>query len=225
MLNLIKGDICFQMKYGFYFVYTIFTIFYIVLLFAFPEAAREKTTIILIYTDPAAMGLFFMGAIVLLEKSQRVLDTIAVSPVKVSEYIISKTVSLGLIATIVGVLIALSAGNRNILEVAAGTFLGSLFFSLIGLMIASKISSLNQFMVASIPFELACFLPPLFYLFGYKESFMLLHPGCIIIRMLSGDNAFLPIPLLILTVWILLMYLLSYRTVKKMFTSIGGVKL
>lgn len=223
--NLLIGDIRFQLKYGFYFIYSIFTLFYIFVLYALPEVAREKATTILIYTDPAAMGLFFMGAIVLLEKSQRVLDSIAISPVKASEYILSKVVSLGIVGTIVGALIAFAAGNDNLIGVIVGTFLGSIFFSLIGLMIAAKINSLNQFLVATIPFELLCFLPPLLYLFGYTKSFMLLHPGCILIGMISGTMHYNPMLIIVLGVWMIGIYYLTYHIVKKMFQSVGGVKL
>lgn len=225
LLNLIKGDVIFQIKYGFYFVYTVFTVFYILLLFVFPETVREKAAAIMIYTDPAAMGLFFMGAIVLLEKSQRVLNSIAVSPVKVSEYILSKVITLGLISTLVGTIIAGFAKADNILEAIVGIFLGSVIFSLLGLAVAVKINSLNQFTVATVPFELLCFIPPMFYLFGFDKSYMLLHPGCIIIRMILGKNGYEPELLLILAGWIILIYLITYRVVKKMFLCVGGVKL
>ncbi|MBH1942330.1 ABC transporter permease [Mobilitalea sibirica] len=224
--SLIIGDIQFQFKYGFYFVYTVFTFFYICLLFAFPATIREKAAILMIYSDPAAMGLFFMGSIVLFEKSQRVLNSIAVSPVKVSEYILSKVVSLGLIGTVVGVLIAFAAGNRNIILVIIATFMGSVIFSLFGLMIASKIQTLNQFMVATIPFEILCLVPSIFYLFGYQKPFMLLHPGIIVIRMMEGKNIEnIAFELLMLGIWILMIYMVTYRIVKKMFQSVGGVKL
>lgn len=225
MKNLIIGDIHFQIKYGFYFVYTIFTIFYICLLFAFPASIRGKAGILLIYSDPAAMGLFFMGAIVLLEKSQYVLNSIAVSPVKVSEYILSKVVSLGLIGTLVGVVIGIAAGIKNIPAVFIGTFLGSIIFSLLGLIVATKINSLNQFMVATIPFEILVTVPPIIYLFGYRNDFMLLHPGCIVIRMISGEEGFPPVLLLLLCTWIALIYWITYKSVKKMFQCVGGVKL
>lgn len=223
--GLFRGDIAFQMKYGFYFVYTVFTLFYILLMFIFPESIREKAAAIMIYSDPAAMGLFFMGAIVLLEKSQRVLNSIAVSPVKVSEYILSKLISLGLISTLVGTIIAFCAKTENILSAAAGIFLGSVIFSLLGLLVAVKINSLNQFMVATIPFELLCFIPPVIYLFGYGRPYLLLHPGCIVIRMILGEGGFEPWLLAILAGWIVLIYLITYRCVKKMFLSVGGVKL
>lgn len=76
----------------------------------------------MIYSDPAAMGLFFMGAIVLLEKSQRVLNSLAVSPVKVSEYILSKVISLGVISSIVAMFIAITLNLDNIIISTIGTF-------------------------------------------------------------------------------------------------------
>jgi len=223
--NLIKGDIAFQFKYGFYFIYTVFTILYVCLLYAFPPAWRSKAGIIMIYTDPAAMGLFFMGAIVLLEKSQRVLDSIAVSPVKVSEYIISKVTSIGIISTVVGVIIALFAGTNNIATVIIGTFFGSVMFSLFGLIVAAKVTSLNQFLIATVPFEIICILPALVYLFGYQKALMLLHPGCIIVRFISGNCEYLFGLILILCVWIAMIYFITYRIIRNMFQSVGGVKL
>jgi len=223
--NLIKGDMDFQFKYGFYFVYAIFTIFYILLLLVLPKSIRKEVGTILIYTDPAAMGLFFMGAIVLLEKSQRVLNSIAVSPVKVSEYIQTKVISLGIIATLVGVIIATVCGIGNIILVMLGTFFGSVIFSMMGLCIASKINSLNQFMIATLPFELICFIPAILYLFGLNKAYMLLHPGCVVIRLLQGTNGFEIVPFLLLCSWILMIYYITVRIVRKMFQSVGGVKL
>lgn len=223
--NLIIGDVKFQFKYGFYFVYVIFTAIYISLVFLFPPAWREKAAAIMIFSDPAAMGLFFMGAIVLLEKSERVLNSIAVSPVKIEEYIFSKVISLGAISTGVGMFIALGANSSNLLVVALGTFLGSSFFTLLGLIVAANISSLNQFLVATVPIELICFLPPIWYLFGYNKAFMLIHPGCILIRLISGNSEQLLLLLVILIIWIGLIYIITYKYIKRMFQSVGGIKL
>lgn len=87
-------DMRFQAKYGFYFLYAVLTVIYIAVLFAFPENWKEKAAAILIFSDPASMGLFFMGAIVLLEKSQHTTCALAVSPVHATEYVIAKVSSL-----------------------------------------------------------------------------------------------------------------------------------
>lgn len=223
--KLIIGDVRFQFKYGFYFVYVIFTLCYIGLLQVFPLQWREKAASIMIFSDPAAMGLFFMGAIVLLEKSQRVLNSIAVSPIKVWEYILSKVISLGFISTLVGIFIALSSGERNLLIIALGTFLGSTIFTLLGLIIAANIISLNQFLVATVPVEIICFLPPISYVFGYNRTYLLLHPGTIIIRLIQGEQSYLLLSVIILGLWISILFLITHRIIKSMFQRVGGVKL
>lgn len=78
--RLICGDIHFQWNYGFYFIYFILTLFYVCTVAALPSVWKEKIAAVMIYSDPAAVGLFFMGAIVLLEKSQKALNAFAVSP-------------------------------------------------------------------------------------------------------------------------------------------------
>ena len=67
--RLICGDIHFQWKYGFYFIYFILTVLYVCGIAALTGHWKTDIASIMIYSDPAAMGLFFMGAIVLLENS------------------------------------------------------------------------------------------------------------------------------------------------------------
>lgn len=223
--NLIFGDVRFQFKYGFYLVYVFFTAFYIALIYFLPLSWREKVAAILIYTDPAAMGLFFMGAIVLFEKSERVLNSFAVSPVKTEEYIFSKVISLGFISAVVGIIIALTANINNLLTVITGVLLGSALFTLLGLIVAANISSLNQFLAATIPIEIIGFLPPLFYLFGYDNMLMLIHPGCIIIRFINGNSEHMLLLTFLLLLWIVIIYIITYKYVQKMFQSAGGITL
>ena len=223
--NLIIGDVKFQMKYGFYFIYAVILVFYICLLYIFKESWREKAATVMIFSDPAAMGMFFMGAIVLLEKSQRVLNSIAVSPVKVSEYILGKVISIGSISAIVALVIALAAGMGNYLILTLSTFFGSALFTLIGLIVSTKINSLNQFVIATVPFEIICFLPPIAYIFGYGNDWLLLHPGTSLICMINGDFSHIFINVVVLVVWLVLLMLFTVKVVKKMFRSVGGVKL
>ena len=54
----------FLARYGFYFLYGFLTLLYVVLLLSFPQSWKEKIAAILIFSDPAAMGLLFMGAVI-----------------------------------------------------------------------------------------------------------------------------------------------------------------
>jgi len=222
---LFLGDIRFQFKYGFYFIYLFFSILYIGLLYALPLEWRQTAAILMIFSDPAAMGLYFMGAIVLFEKSERVLNSVAISPVKPYEYVISKLCSIGCISTIVAVAIGASS---NVISkpfyFIIGVFLCSCLFSAIGLIFACRISSLNQFVIATIPAELLINIPAIAWLFGYQKSWLLFHPGVSLIELCKGSSSALP-SLIILLLWTLFFTVLAERIVKKMLKSVGGVKL
>lgn len=222
---LFIGDIRFQFKYGFYFLYLVFSGIYIALLFAVPSEWRENAAILMIFSDPAAMGLYFMGAIVLFEKSERVLDSIAISPIKPLEYVLSKLISIAVISTAVGILIGFGSRSiENVFYMVIGVFLCSCLFSSIGLIIASKIRTLNQFIVSSIPAEILINIPAIAYLFGFKSRWLLLHPGvCMMELCINGQNAFTA--MIILALWTVLFTMFANQTVTKMFKSVGGVKL
>lgn len=224
IMKLILGDIRFQFKYGFYFIYTLFCALYVFLLFIFPETWREKAASIMIYSDPAAMGLFFMGAIVLLEKSQRVLNALAVSPVKAIEYVAAKVISLMLISVLVSLVLAFAAGLRNIPEVLFATALTSIIFTLLGLIAATKISSLNQYIIITAPLELICFVPPAIYLF-VPSDIMQWYPlnGSMALISNYSRNPLRDITMLLIVIVCLL--LIAQHATMKMWKSLGGVKL
>lgn len=77
-----------------------------------------------------------MGAIILLEKSQRVPCALAVSPIKVSEYVLSKIVSLSTVSIGVAFIVAVSVGAKNLFWVAVGTILSGTIFTLLGIIVA-----------------------------------------------------------------------------------------
>ncbi len=223
LLNIMKGDIKFQFKYGFYFIYAVLSIVYIFLLLVIPESFKDKASVILIFSDPVAMGMFFMGAIILLEKSQRVLNSIAISPVKSEEYIIAKVISIGFISTLAGFIISIAAGRQNLLIVVIGVFLSSAFFTMLGIIVGTLVVSLNQFFVVTTPFEIICFLPAMLVLFGENQFYLMVHPGSILIQMIMGENVGAYI--IVLVAWFILLFACTNRRVRKMFDSVGGVKL
>ncbi len=223
--TLIIGDIRFQIKYGFYFLYLIFTILYISLLHALPVTWREKAAVLMIFSDPAAMGLYFMGAIVLFEKSERVLNSIAVSPVKPIEYIVSKLISIALISTIVGLSIGFVGGIIDKpFYFFIGIFLGSCLFSALGLMVASNITTLNRFIIATIPVELIINVPAIVWFFGWKPWWLIIHPGVCIIELCQNGDYVLP-ALFILMVWMIPTLYYTRHKITKSLQALGGVKL
>ncbi|MDE7312027.1 MAG: ABC transporter permease [Eubacterium sp.] len=222
--SLFLLDIRFQAKHGFYFLYIVLTVIYAAALLAVPESWHEKTAVILIFSDPASMGLFFMGAIVLLEKSQHTPCAFAVSPVRPMEYIIAKVSSLSAISLIVAAILALEASVDNLHIVLLGTVISSVIFTLLGIIIATKIISLNQFILWTVPIEVVCFVPAILHLFKITPDWLRHYPINVCMEMVSG-YAPSAIGIFIVIAWMAILLVFSKYCVLKMWNSMGGVKL
>ena len=219
---LILWEMRLQMKYGFYAVYVLLSVFYSLVLYVLPAPWRPMAGAVMIVSDPATMGLFFMGAIVLLEKSQRVLPALAVSPVRCREYLVAKLVSLGSISLLVALVLAVAAGVRPLWPVLVGTALLSAVFTLGGVLLAAKTPTLNSFLLASVPVELLCFGPLLLYLFGGEGGLWRWWPTNLGFAMLRGQpGAVLP-GLLGLAPLLAVLFWLAKRSVAKSWGSLGG---
>lgn len=223
--RLVCGDIHFQWKYGFYFIYFILTVLYVCGIAALPEHWKTDIASIMIYSDPAAMGLFFMGAIVLLEKSQKVLNAMVVSPVKVSEYILSKTVALIAISTVIALILGLVSGSNHLLGIAVGTALTSAIFTMLGIIAATKISNLNQFLIVIMPIEIVCFVPPIVGLFVNLPDVFRFFPFTACMNLITGKSMLLSFDMVLVIATLIILYIIARHTVEHMWRSLGGVKL
>ena len=222
--SLFLLDMRFQAKHGFYFLYAVLTVIYIAVLFALPDNWKEKAAAILIFSDPASMGLFFMGAIVLLEKSQHTTCALAVSPVHATEYVIAKVSSLSAISLVVAAILALAADADNLHIVLLGTFLSSVIFTLFGIIVATKIASLNQFILWTVPVEAVCFVPAILHLFKITPAWCGYYPVNVCMDMVSGHSSS-AIGFLGVVATTVILFVLSGFCVLKMWDSMGGVKL
>lgn len=165
ILNSIKADIKFQLKHGFYAVYVVLSIMYVVILNFIPMPAKNVVLPILVYTDPAALGMFFIGGMVLLEKEQGVLSLLYITPLKVYEYIISKVFTLGILSTLAAVGISLAVNiHTNYILLVSGTLLSAIFYTLVGFLMASKSKTVNDYIIKIVPAAMLVILPCLTFI-------------------------------------------------------------
>ena len=222
--NLFVWDMRFQARYGFYLLYTFLTILYMLLILSFPQSWKGNTAAILIFSDPAAMGLFFMGAIVLLEKSQRVTSFFAITPLRAFEYVCSKVFSLSIIAMLVAGVLAVSAGSRAVVSVLTGTFLACVIFTFAGIIVATKITSLNQFILMTVPVEIIGFVPAILHLFGVTPKWFGAYPANACMDMVAGKSCSV-IGIVITLALIGVLFRAACICVLKMWQEQGGVKI
>jgi fluoroquinolone transport system permease protein len=206
----------------------IITLSYIGILLFLPNSIRDVVKGIILFSDPAALGMFFMGAIILFEKSERVLDSIFVSPIKVDEYILSKVFSLSLISTTVGLAVVLATKftTGNLVSLIIGLMLGSIFFSLIGLIVAVRVNSLNRFMLGIIPLGTIISFPPFLLFFDINNFILEIFPSVIIMKLILAGVGIVEINYVysvVLIGWIFIFWLWARRNVIKMIKSLSGI--
>lgn len=167
----IRWDMKLQYKYGLYIVTGIVTFLYVLLLMPLPENLLDRITVFIIFTDPALLGFLFIGALVLFEKSERTLDALTVTPLKVDEYMVSKMVSLSILALGSSLIIVLFSHGLtpNFPAFVTGVLLTSLFFTLIGFIAVVRFNTLNEYFLTQI-FYMGILNLPLLDYFGILKS-------------------------------------------------------
>ncbi len=187
MFRTLCNDIKYQMKYGFYVLYLFISVVYILALAVCPEAYKKTIASLIIFTDPAMLGMFFIGGIWLLEKGEGIHRIIIVSPLRPIEYILSKAISLGLISTLTAIFIALIglkvAANYFVLSV--GIWIGSMIFTMIGMLLASYANSVNQYILYITPPSIILAAPAILVAFGITHPLLEILPGTALWHLIS----------------------------------------
>ncbi|MCF8226219.1 MAG: hypothetical protein K9J30_10100 [Bacteroidales bacterium] len=194
LLHAIWADIRFQIKQGFYLVYVIITLMYLVILSFIPQDLLPVVLPVVVFTDPSVLGLFFIGGIILLEKVQGVLMVVVVSPLRTVEYILSKVVSLGILSLLAAFVISFFSSHEaiNWLLLLLATILTSGIFTMSGIMINAGCETVNQYMLKTIPYMLL-FVLPCFSLIGFPYSWLFtVVPSVAALRLMMGAYQAIP---------------------------------
>ncbi|MBW6502402.1 MAG: ABC transporter permease [Bacteroidales bacterium] len=176
------------MKQGFYLVYVLITIMYLIILSFLPEDVLSVALPLVVFSDPSVLGLFFIGGIIMLEKVQGVLSVLVVSPLRTIEYLLSKVVSLALVSVLAAFAITGFSQYESVnwLILFLSTVLTSGIFTLCGIMINAGCQTVNQYMIKTIPYMLL-FVLPCVTLIGFPYSWVFtIVPSVAALRLMLG---------------------------------------
>ncbi len=219
--NVFKFNIKQQYKYGFYLLYLFLAAIYSLIIILLPDSWKTTAVALIVFFDPAEVGLYFMGGILLLEKSQRLPGAIAVSPIRATEYVAANVTAMTLIAIIAGLIIGTLGGAANMGGLILGTILCAVLFTMIGIAIATVISDLNQFVLATLPVILILQITPMVYLFNRSNAFLKAFPTAAIIDLMTGAVPS-PTALALLAVLTAAAAYLSVGAIQRMWQRAGG---
>ncbi|WP_105615754.1 fluoroquinolone export ABC transporter permease subunit [Vallitalea okinawensis] len=216
----LQTDIKFQFKQGIYAIYVLVTVFYIVAVKALPTSIHKIIVPFIVFSDPSVVGFFFIGGVIMLEKAQGVLTYLTITPLRLSEYILSKIIAYTLLAEVAGFAITLLTydGPVNWFLLFIGIFLTSIFFTLLGLLAASNCKTMNQYFLRMVPYMLFGIIP-CFGMIPSSYTFLLhFFPGLTALELVYGAFHSLAIGKVIAYgIYTLLMDLLLYLITYKVF--------
>ncbi|MBN2602640.1 MAG: ABC transporter permease [Candidatus Thermoplasmatota archaeon] len=144
---------------------------------ALPAIASEEFHVLLLFFDSALVGIMFIGALVLFEKSENTLQALVVTPMSTDDYLLSKIISLTILS-VVSALIFMSLNlvfngtGFNIMLLILGIVLTSVMLILIGFILVSRVNSINEYLLSMMMAFIGLSFPPLLHLSGIYENVM-----------------------------------------------------
>jgi fluoroquinolone transport system permease protein len=177
--NSLKYDVLSHFRNGIYYIYAIISVIYIIALRMIPPEMKDIAATIILFSDPSLLGFFFIGAIILLEKAHKTMENLFVTPLRIGEYIISKTIALSVVTVVFSFIIVLFSYQFkfNPFFLFCGVFLSSILFTLLGFIAAVKVKTLNGYLWIAPLYVVVAFLPIVEYLGFPPTLFYYLIPG------------------------------------------------
>ena len=207
LASALSWDVRLQVRYGFYAVYAVVTAVYVAGILAAPDAWLDWLVPVVVFSDPAFLGFYFIAALVLFEKGEGVIDALVTSPLRTGEYLFSKAASLTLLAVLASFILAVAAFGFGFdpLSLLVGIVLTSALFVFVGFVAVARFDSLNAYFMTAILYLTPFSLPLLPYFGIVEHSLFYLIPTHGSLLLLSA--AFEPVP-----AW-QLVYAVSYLVV------------
>lgn len=148
-VKTLKWDAVLLLKYGIVTIALTISALYCVALLLSPIDGLEKIVAVLIFSDPVMYGFLFTAVMLLFEKEALTHLALAVTPLPVKHYILSKTIVFTALALFCSTFIILSArpAHFHIVWFALGVILSSVLFVLVGIIGVSFVRNFNQFIL------------------------------------------------------------------------------
>lgn len=220
-----------QVRNGFYYAATFVAVIFALLLRWVPASQLGRYLPALVFSNLMINAFYFIGGLVLLEKGEGTLEAQVVTPLRSSEYLISKLITLNALSlaeNLFIVLVAYGAGF-NAMVLIAGISLTVAIYCLYGFLVVARYDSINEYLFPSILYTFLIPLPLLNY-FGVWESWLhYLHPFQAPLLILQA--AFEPVRAwqivygaLYSALWIALLYRMSERAFERFVIAREGVR-
>lgn len=153
LATLVAHDARLQYRYGIYAAYAFVVALYAMVLVWGAQWLPAWVPAVIIFTDPAALGFFFLGALMMLEKAESVRSALGVAPISASDYFLGKTITLTAVSLLACAVLVFFVHRPADPALLLGTVaLTAVQYIGIGVPIALRFRTVNAYLVGSAGF-------------------------------------------------------------------------
>lgn len=194
LLAALRLDVRLQVRYGLYAVTALVVAFWAIALWLVAAAVRPHAALIVpvfVVGNLLMTTFYFVAALVLFEKGEGSLSAIATTPLRDSEYLLSKVLSLVALALVESLVIVAWLSGTTVrweLLISSSALLAAIY-TMLGFIAIVRYDSINEFLIPSMGYVFA-FVAPLIGHFGFVDSvFFLPHPVEMALVLMRGAYA------------------------------------
>ena len=193
LLATMHCDVRLQVRNGFYYAVVLVLACWGLLMWQLPAFDWRLFLPALVLGNLIMTAFYFIGGLVLLEKSDGTLEAQVVTPLRVGEYLASKVATLTGLSLIENLAFAaiFQGFGFNPLPLTAGVVLASILFALIGFVTVARYEAINEYLLPSVLYTVVLGIPFLHYFDFWTHPVMYVHP--ILATMILMKAAFLPV--------------------------------
>ncbi|HZR73073.1 hypothetical protein [Bradyrhizobium sp.] len=192
ILRLVLWDVRVQARERIY-LFTVFTTaFFVAAVALLPSDAPVTVVTAILFLDPAVVGMGFVAALVLLERSQCTPPALAVTPASPTDYVLAKLVTFAALTVAGGIIVAAAAywppPPAVLLRMALALSFTGVLAVLGGLVMVATANSVNHLIARAFPVSIVLYLPLLAH-FGAVDGWLAwalfgINPGHAMLRAL-----------------------------------------
>ena len=230
--STVRLDLLLQKRYGFFYAGAFVTVVWVALLLTLPDSLLDLAVPLIVFTDLAVVGFYFIAGTVLFEKGEATLFALISTPLRFREYLVSKLLTLTALALVMSSIVAFAGYGLgfNLVWFTLGVAFASVISALLGFITVAPFDSISSYLVPS-SLVLTPLGLPVFHFLGLWENLIFyLLPTQGALLLLGG--AFVPASLstwqiiyslIYGSLWIVGLTFLAYRAFDRHIVARKGV--
>lgn len=180
---LLRHDLRLLRRYGIIPAYGVVVALYAAGLYLAADILPDWAIGLLIYSDPAVLGFFFLGAMMMLERAEGPRQALAITPISGRDYVLAKVLALSALALGAVLVLGLLAPHARLGLLLGSVALISLCYCALGVLAGLRFKTVGGYLMGSAAILTPVILPGLLAFLNPMPGWAILLPPAAQLRL------------------------------------------